>query len=32
MKDLGRMKVVILIALELAYGVNDWMERRGLKR
>ena len=24
----GRMKVVVLIALEVRYGVNAWMERR----
>jgi hypothetical protein len=27
----GRMKVEVLIALELRYSVNAWMERRRLK-
>jgi hypothetical protein len=27
----GRIEVVVLIALEVRYGVNAWMERRRLK-
>ena len=27
----GRMEVVVLLALELGYGVNAWMERTRMK-